>query len=118
MNEDEPGTWAGVFVVEAGIRQAWPFLTFNDPANDSEYRMYIDTDLRVLPSYAEWTDQDDDRTLVALANLVMAGLARASEDSDGALRIEFDDAAPSVLIIRPQGNSKTTHDLWWMHRVR
>ncbi len=41
----------GQFVVEVGVRLAWPFLTFCDDAlpSPNETRLYIDTIFRVEP---------------------------------------------------------------------
>jgi hypothetical protein len=60
----------GRFVVEIGIRQAWPFVTLCDnrarPAN--EVRLYIDTVFDVAPGRIVRSDDERER-MTALADL-------------------------------------------------
>ena len=108
---DEVQRLRGKLVVEAGIRQAWPFLTLLESNGDGdEYRMYFDTDLKVGADSDEWMDQDNEQTLAALGRLVNLRVDIAAIDPAGNLQIAFDDG--SVLQARSDGNAKTTSAPW------
>lgn len=101
----------GWHVVEAGARQAWPFLTFADPESGREARLYIDTDYQVTPAVSELRDQDDDEMRRALMSLNMQRVVNASMTNE-ALTIEF-EAGDAVRVSRTP-NAKTTGDVWWL----
>jgi hypothetical protein len=107
---DDVRDLSDTLVIEAGVRQAWPFLTLLDSTGERQRRLYVDAEIRLEPASSAWTDQDDARTLGALATLVNLWIRRLSIESDGDLRIVFDNGA--VLTIRSQGNAKTTSEPW------
>lgn len=63
--EIDPALFVGRHVVEVGVRQAHPFLTFADRVSGREVRLYIDAPLCVLPDTSVFR-QDDDGLLQAL----------------------------------------------------
>ena len=73
----------GSFVVEIGIRQAWPFVGFcdNRPTRSRETRLYID---------ATWSIddvEDDDRWLLTAARLNGVNVVRTYVGTDGSLNV-------------------------------
>ena len=73
----------GCFVVEVGVRQAWPFLTFcdNAPTPSVERRLYIESWIEVVPA-AEIVPTDSLRTQWQ-ALYVLNGLTVESIDVQG-----------------------------------
>ena len=110
--EREPTRLLGWHVVEIGMRQAWPFLTFADPQSGRESRLYIDSPISVTPGWHE-LDQDDAAILPALASVNMATVVGARV-SGGALELTFDQV---VLRVEGQANRLTTHSPWWFGNV-
>jgi len=108
--EQEPRLLIGWFVVEAGRRQAWPFLGLASPDSDREVRIYIDATLSVLPGWPS-LDQDDDAALRALDGLVGLAVGDVQINPGTATRFVFDDLA---LEIEAAGNALTTHSPWWI----
>jgi hypothetical protein len=107
----------GSFVTEAGIRQAWIFLTLcdNTPETPAETRIYVDTNWNLDLTTFD-LDQDELETgLVILCQLINRTLVEATVLSDGGLVLEFDNA--SRLIIDSAGAAATTHDSWWLGHV-
>lgn len=106
--ESDPTLLVGRHVVEVGVRQVHPFLTFADPASGREVRMYIDAPLRVLPD-ARVFQQDDEGLLSALEALNMLTVD-AVEAVEGGLRLVLGDDA---LWIDGEPDELTTHVPWW-----
>jgi hypothetical protein len=68
--EANPGLLVGQHVVEVGVRQGHPYLTFAEPVSGREVRIYVDASVRVSPD-PEPVRQDDARLLVALDRVSM-----------------------------------------------
>ncbi|HLS25927.1 MAG TPA: hypothetical protein VK063_08650 [Beutenbergiaceae bacterium] len=99
----------GWFVVEAGRRQAWPFIVLSDPDTGTEVRVYIDTTFSVRPGW-QALRQDDDAVLAALDSL--QGLTvTAGRSGPGGLLVQF---GQHELRVETQPNDLTTHDVWWV----
>lgn len=97
----------GWFVVEAGRRQAWPFLTLAAPEAGTEVRLYIDATFSVDPGW-DAVRQDDD-ALVALDSLNGLTIVSSRSGDDG-LRV---DLGAATLQVQPRPNELTTHAVWW-----
>ncbi|GAA3563562.1 hypothetical protein GCM10022197_18920 [Microlunatus spumicola] len=106
--ESDPTLLVGRHVVEVGIRQVHPFLTFADHASGREVRLYVDAPLRVLPDPSVFR-QDDDGLLPALerVNLLTVDAVRVV---GGALEVTLED---QLLWVDGEPNELTTHAPWW-----
>ncbi|SDT68956.1 hypothetical protein [Jiangella sp. DSM 45060] len=105
--EEDPALLVGSFVVEAGRRQAWPFVNLYNPDTDREVRLFIDTTFSVHPGWPA-LEQDDDPVLNVLDSL-QGQTVRAVERPNGALRLVLDD---DYLQIDGVDNRLTTHSPW------
>lgn len=109
MRVPEPSDLVGLFVVELGERQAWPFIQFcdNRPTPSREVRLYIDTVFDVfLPAVVKVEDRL--HRLLALNNLTVG----AVEVRGPGLDVSFTDG--SRLTISEEAQSWTTGDIWWL----
>ena len=97
----------GWHVVEVGMRQAWPFLTFADPVTGRETRVYVDAAMRISPD-TEPMHQDDERLLAALERVNMMTLDSA-EVVDGHLLLTLEE---SVVWICGDDNELSTNAPW------
>ncbi len=102
----------GSFVVEIGIRQAWPFVGFcdNRPARSRETRLYLDAMWSMNGDIGDNVD-DDERWLLFAANLNGATVVEAHVDSDGALTLET--AEGQVLAVSGEPTAATVGAPWW-----
>ncbi|WP_146605294.1 hypothetical protein [Jiangella anatolica] len=107
--EDDPALLVGAHVVEAGRRQAWPFLNLYNPDTEREVRLYIDTTFSVHPGWSA-LQQDDDPVLNALDSL-NGLMVTAVERTDHALRLVLGN---EYLQIDGDDNRLTTHSPWWI----
>jgi hypothetical protein len=109
-----PETLEGCFVVEVGLRQAWPFLTFSDPETgaDAEVRLYIDTEFWVEPGPRRFADGDSERATAALLDLSNRTVTAVERQDDNGLVLRFDDER--ALSVAGRAASFTTHDIWWL----
>jgi hypothetical protein len=104
----DPETLEGRFVVEVGVRQAWPFLTFSDPHSETaaEIRLYIDTEFRLEPgSHA--------RATTALIDLHNMTVTDVEVQDDGGLVLRFDGDNRGLLVSGTAAHF-TTQDTWWL----
>lgn len=109
MSRDElaPSELVGWFVVEAGRRQAWPFVNLADPNSGREVRIYLDAAFAVEPGWPTLR-QDDDVAILALSTL--DGLTvSATDGTDGGLRLMFGDASLAVV---GEVNELTVDSAW------
>ena len=106
--ETDPTLLVGRHVVEVGMRQVHPFLTFADHASGREVRLYVDAPLRVLPG-ARVFRQDDAGLLTALEGLNMLTVDGV-EAVDGGLQLVLEDEG---LWIDGEPNELTTNVPWW-----
>ncbi|MEV6303668.1 hypothetical protein AB0M02_29955 [Actinoplanes sp. NPDC051861] len=96
---------AGCFVVEIGIRQAWPFLGICDsrPAQARETRLYIDAEWAIELITRTTGGADDDRAWLTAA-VVLNGrtVESARVEHDGCLRLATDSGHNLVISGQPQ----------------
>jgi hypothetical protein len=102
----------GAFVVEVGVRQAWPFLTFAWPDQDAEYRLYIDTTFRVDDH--DLADGDPERAASALLALNNTNVTEVVVGDDAELTLRFDSPVGGVLVVAGTTADFTTGDIWWL----
>ena len=105
----DPRSLKGAAVLEAGVRQVWPFLTFGGPHRDGEARLYIDTTLRLDDE--QHVEDDPERAAAALLGLINLIVAEASVDDQSRLTLSFDGGR--VLVVSGTPAHFTTHDVWW-----
>ncbi|MGW4329337.1 hypothetical protein ACWEKR_26000 [Nocardia sp. NPDC004573] len=116
--DDAPALLRERFVVEIGIRQAWPYVTFadnRDGASPREVRLYIDSSFTVMPDPAVVVsaESDDERlALLRLAEVLDLTVHDVTVDDDGSLMVSFHDN----VRLRVSGHSPPwiTHDVWWL----
>ena len=107
--EEDPTLLVGAFVVEAGRRQAWPFINLHHPDTNREVRVYIDTTFSVHPTWPAM-EQDDRPVLEALDSL--DGLTVTTVERPGyGLHLVFDD---TQLRIDGVANRLTSGSPWWV----
>jgi hypothetical protein len=109
----EPEALVGWFLVEVGVRQAWPFLTLSDTGSGDEVRLYIDTEFRLTPGGAELTDGDAERATAALLDLNNRTVTAVERGDDAELVLRF-DGDERALVVSGTAASFTTHDVWWL----
>ncbi|ANS78010.1 hypothetical protein SGUI_0614 [Serinicoccus hydrothermalis] len=103
----------GAFVVEVGIRQAWPFLGFcdNREAPSKEARLYLDASWSINDERGPRSGATED-WLVAADDLNGLTVSRATAESDGRLRLDFTGGA--TLSISAEVASASSGEPWWM----
>lgn len=106
--EANPGLLTGWFVVEVGVRQAWPFLILADPRSGREVRIYVDAAVSVT-SYPVPLRQDDPKVLLALDRINNATVSSASV-KDRALILRF---GADQVCVSGEANELTTGSPWW-----
>jgi hypothetical protein len=107
--EQDPALLVGWHVVEAGRRQAWPFVNLADPVSGREVRLYVDTTFSVAPGWLT-VEQHGDAALLALDSLSGSTVTTA-ESVGGALALHLGHVA---LRIQRDGNHLTTGSPWWI----
>jgi hypothetical protein len=105
----------GQHVVEAGVRQAWPFLTFCARGGESESRLYIDTAFTIEPDGERCDDGDAFRAGSALIGLNTQTVDEVATTADGGLVLTFDSR--HVLRIDGVAASFTTGEPWSIHAL-
>lgn len=103
----------GAFVVEVGVRQAWPFLGFcdNREASSKEARLYLDTVWSIDGGPAR-SAADTHHWLTAVDDLNGLTVLKATAETGGALRLEF--AGGAGLSISPETTSESSGEAWWL----
>lgn len=104
----------GASVVEVGVRQAWPFLTFAWPDRDEECRLYIDTVFRL--DGEDLADGDSERAAAALLPLSSGNVTEVVLGDDAGLTLHVETPARRVLAVAGTPAAFTTHDIWWLAR--
>ncbi|GAT88428.1 hypothetical protein J2T10_002758 [Paenarthrobacter nicotinovorans] len=103
---------AGMFVVEVGTRQAWPFIGFCDDTGNKarEFRLYID---------ARWTmgdkggDADSHETwMISALETNNRTVSKVQVDAESNLRIDFFNA--TSLAVSGEPTATTVGDPWWL----
>jgi hypothetical protein len=104
----------GQFVVEVGVRQAWPFVTFcdNAPTPARETRLYIGTAFRVGSSPPTFTEGDPDSALVQLLELSNRTVTDVAVAADNALCLVFDDGQSTLAVEAVR--REFSDDIWWL----
>jgi hypothetical protein len=115
---DEVEALRGQFVVEVGVRQAWPFLTFcdNERTPARETRLYIDSSFRLDSGAPSFVDGDPDPAVTALLDLNGLTVTDLAVSRHNELRLVFDDGQ-STLIIDAAAREFTAQDIWWLGRA-
>lgn len=116
--DDAPALLRERFVVEIGIRQAWPYVTFadsRDGVSPQEVRLYIDSSFTVMPgpTVLGSADEDDEKfRLLRLTEVLNLTVHDVTVDDDGSLMVSFHDN----VCLRVSGHSQiwTTGDVWWL----
>ena len=111
---DDVEALRGQFVVEVGVRQAWPFLTLCDnvPTPARETRLYIGTSFRVGSSPRTFADGDTDPAVAQLLQLNNRTVTDVAVSADNELRLVFDEGGATVTVdARPRA---FTGDIWWL----
>lgn len=112
----------GRFVVEIGIRQTWPYLTFadnSDAATVPEIRLYIDSTFNITPVPAELGagDEDDEKLwLLCLAEVLNLTVQDVIVEGDATLVVNFHDDVR--LNVSGRAAPWTTHDVWWLAAIQ
>jgi hypothetical protein len=105
----------GRYVVEVGLRQAWPFVTFcgSDPSATSEIRLYIDTTFRLDEGRRVFEDGDAERAAAELLDLSNRTVTDVQSSEANELLASF-DGGERVLVVAGTPASFTTQDVWWL----
>lgn len=112
-----PAFLVGYFVVEVGIRQAWPFVAFashEEGADPAEVRLYIDSAFTVRPTGSPPAGPEHDdiqRSLLRLAPVLNLTVREAAMGDDATLTLRLD--GDLRLQISGSPATWTTHDVWW-----
>jgi hypothetical protein len=113
----DPESLAGSCVVEIGIRQAWPYITFawSDAGVElDEVRLYIGSTFAVDsadPAPADCEDDDLEQGLLHLLEVLNLTVTRATAEDDATLLLRFD--GDRSLRISGTPAAWTTGDVWW-----
>jgi hypothetical protein len=105
-------------VVEIGIRQAWPYVTFanhHDEATIPEVRLYIDSSFTVIPAPTDLgtgEEGDEQLWLLRLAEVLNLTVQDAAVDDNANLIVTFHGNV--CLRVSGHGASWTTQDSWWL----
>jgi hypothetical protein len=104
----------GSFVVEIGIRQAWPFVGFcdNRPTRSRETRLYIDATWSIDDVVDDV--EDDDRRLLTAARLNGVNVVRTYGGTDGSLNVETDRG--HTLVVSGEPTARTVGEPWQFSR--
>jgi hypothetical protein len=108
----------GQFVVEVGVRQAWPFLTLCDNASTPprETRLYIGTTFRVGSSPPTFADGDPEPALARLLALNNMTVTDVAVRADNELRLVFDGGQSTLTVDAVPRDF--TGDIWWLGVAR
>ncbi|MEV6175158.1 hypothetical protein AB0L99_44055 [Streptomyces sp. NPDC051954] len=112
-----PAFLVDYFVMEIGIRQAWPFVTFannQEGADLAEVRLYIDGAFTVesAGSPLDGAEHDDIQLwLLRLAKVLNLTVEEAVMREDTTLFLRFD--GDLCLQISGSPATWTTADVWW-----
>jgi hypothetical protein len=111
---DEVEALRAQFVVEVGVRQAWPFLTLCDNAHTPprETRLYIGTTFRVGSSPLTFADGDPEPAVAKLLELNNRTVTAVAVGADKELRVVF-DGGQSTLVVDAVPRD-FTGDIWWL----
>ena len=110
------GELVGSFVIEVGVRQAWPFIGFcdNRDALSKETRLYVDAPW-AIDGEAGGSPADTERWLSAVDSL--NGLTVSAAQVEGAgLRLDLADG--SYVTASGEAASETVGEPWWFEPWR
>jgi hypothetical protein len=116
--DDEVEALRGQFVVEVGVRQAWPFLVFcdNAPTSPRETRLYIGTTFRVGSSPQSFADGDPDPAVGQLLELNSRTVTDVAVGPGNELRLVFDGGQSTLTVDAIRRDC--SNDIWWLAAVR
>lgn len=103
----------GAFVVEVGVRQAWPFLGFcdNREASSKETRLYLDASWSIDAEPGRGAADTRD-WLAAAEALNGLTVSDAVAQSGGALRLVF--ACGAALSVSGETTTESSGEPWWL----
>lgn len=108
----KPEELCGSFVVEVGLRQAWPFVGFGRQ-DGSEARLYVGAPIRLSGQPGDWLDEEDDATVLpGLAELNGMIVISATVAPDATLELVFEGGR--VMYVTGVPGVHTTGDVWWL----
>jgi hypothetical protein len=115
---EEAEALRGKFVIEVGLRQAWPLLALcdNAPTPPRVTRLYIGTTFRVGSSPRAFADGGPESAAVELLELNNRTVTSVSVGGDNELRLVF-DGGQSTLAVDPVPLDFTM-DIWWLGAAR
>lgn len=106
----------GTFVVEIGVRQAWPFLGLADnrPLKAVELRLYLDTDWSFGEGQTGRTDREAELVDWVKMALDLDGLTveDAQKAESGELTLRFTDG--HALTVNGMARYDTVGEPWWI----
>ena len=102
----------GCFVVEVGVRQAWPFMGFcdNRRTRSREARLYLDAPWSIDRVITDDVNADEQWVCTA-TQLNSATIDGTWVDADGGLHLATVDGHMLVVSGEPQAN--TVGEPWW-----
>lgn len=102
----------GCFVVEVGVRQAWPFIVFcdNSQALSAETRLYIDAKWSVNETTGS-PESDHGKWLTSAVKLNNCTITNVLLDADHNLRIDTDYG--DSLTVSGEPTPTTGGEPWW-----
>lgn len=96
-------------VLEVGLRQAWPFITFGAPTPErEERRLFIDADFSMTAASGESVEGTALVRLEPLTLRIVEEIQLAAE----LLTLRFDDGV--VLTVSSLANPDTVGPPWWI----
>ena len=106
---------AGTFVVEVGIRQAWPFIGFCDDRGKKarEIRLYIDAPWSIGDTTGD-TDSDD-KWLMSALQINNCTVSNVLVDPEFNLRIDLFNAPSLTVSGKPAAT--TAGEPWWVGEI-
>lgn len=105
------------FVVEVGMRQAWPFVVFcdNRPTPPTETRLYIDAQWTINQT-TDAADSDGTTWMTSALEINNSTVTNVLLDADHNLRIETADG--DSLTVSGEPARTTVREPWWLAPTR
>jgi hypothetical protein len=100
------------FVVEVGMRQAWPFIVFGNDRDTpaTETRLYIDAQWTINET-TDAADSNGTKWMISALELNNCTVTNVLLDADHNLRIETADG--NLLTVSGEAARTTVGEPWW-----